>query len=424
MKIPKNKIKSKDEKPARKAAPKLSKKTEKLIKEVEKYGAHNYHPLPIVITQGQGVWVKDVDKKKYLDCLSAYSALNQGHRHPKIVNAMKDQAQKITITSRAFHNEVMGEFLQKLCEVTKMEMALPMNTGVEAVETALKLARRWGYERKKVHHDTAEIIVCENNFHGRTTTVVGFSSEVQYKRNFGPFGPGFKSVPYGNIEALKAAINEHTVAILMEPIQGEGGVIVPPAGYLSATRKLCDEKSVLFMLDEIQTGLGRTGKLFAYQHEKEAKPDILILGKALGGGVIPVSAVVSSHEILSLFRPGDHGSTFGGYPLACAVGLASLEVIVKEKLAEKAAVQGKYFMKALSNIKSPHVKEVRGKGLMIGVEIFQKSGLAREFCEKLSHVGILAKDTHEQTIRFTPPLIITKKEIDWAVKQIRKVLTE
>lgn len=402
----------------------ISTQTKKVLKEVETYSANNYHPLPIVLTHGQGVWVKDQNKKKYLDCLSAYSALNQGHRHPKIIRALNEQAKKITLTSRAFHNEKMGPFLKKLCQISNMEMALPMNTGAEAVETAIKIARKWGYETKKVPTNLAEIIVCENNFHGRTTTIVGFSTEPQYRNGFGPFTPGFKIVPYGDIRSLEAAMSERTVAVLLEPIQGEGGVIVPPEGYLTGAKKICQTNNVLLMLDEVQTGLGRTGKLFCYQHETHAQPDLLILGKALGGGVIPVSAIVSSKAILGLFRPGDHGSTFGGYPLASAVALTSLNVITQEKLPARSEKQGRYFRKKLAKIQSPHVKEIRGKGLMIGVEVHASSGPARAFCEKLATQGVLAKDTHSQVIRLTPPLIITQAEIDWAIEKIKKVLLE
>jgi ornithine--oxo-acid transaminase len=400
----------------------MNKVLEKCLVEVEKYSAHNYKPLPVVLTHGKGVWVKDVTGKKYLDCLSSYSALNQGHRHPKIIKALKTQADKITVTSRAFHNDQMGPFLKKLCQACDMEMALPMNTGTEAVETAIKSARKWGYRVKKVPENRAEIIVCQNNFHGRTVTIVSFSTEAQYRQDFGPFTPGFVSVPYGDIDALKKAINPNTVGFIFEPIQGEGGVVIPREGYWTEAQKVCRENKVLFIADEIQTGLGRTGKLFCYQHEKEVKPDMLIVGKALGGGVYPVSAVVASKEILGLYRPGDHGSTFGGNPLGAAVAIASLDVILKEKLSQRSEKMGKYFLDKLKKIKSPHIKEVRGKGLMIGIEIKTSSGTARPFCEKLADLGVLAKDTHDQVIRFMPPLVISKKEIDWALQRIAKVL--
>jgi ornithine--oxo-acid transaminase len=394
----------------------------KFLQEVEQYSANNYKPLPVVLSHGKGVWVKDVSGKKYLDCLASYSALNQGHRHPKIIAALKKQAGKLTLSSRAFHNDQMGPFLKKLCQASDMEMGLPMNTGSEAVETAIKAARKWGYQVKKVPENRAEIIVCRNNFHGRTTTIVSFSTEDQYREGFGPFTPGFVSIPYGDNDALRKAINANTVAFLFEPIQGEGGVIIPREGTWAEAQKICRENKVLFIADEIQTGLGRTGKLFCYQHEKEVKPDMVILGKALGGGAYPVSAVVASKEILGVFRPGDHGSTFGGNPLGAAVGIASLDVLMKEKLVQKSEKMGKYFVAKLKKIKSPHVKDVRGKGLMIGVEIHASSGKARVFCEKLADLGLLAKDTHDQVIRFTPPLVITKKEIDWAIKRIEKVL--
>ena len=400
----------------------MNKLQQKFLKEVDTYSAHNYKPLPVILSYGKGVWVKDISGKRYLDCLASYSALNQGHRHPKIIAALKKQADRLTVSSRAFHNDKMGPFLKKLCEACDMEMALPMNTGSEAVETAIKSARKWGYQVKKVPEGCAEIIVCRNNFHGRTTTIVSFSTEDQYREGFGPFTPGFVSIPYGDIDSLRRAINPNTVAFLFEPIQGEGGVIIPREGFLSEAQKLCRDNNVLFVADEIQTGLGRTGKFFCYQHEKDVKPDMLILGKALGGGAYPVSAVVASKEILGVFGPGDHGSTFGGNPLAAAVGIASLDVLLKEKLSQKSEKMGKYFTEKLKKINSPHVMEVRGKGLMIGVEIYTSSGKARVFCEKLADLGVLAKDTHDQVIRFTPPLVITKKEIDWALQRIEKVL--
>jgi ornithine--oxo-acid transaminase len=400
---------------------KVEQGSRELIELCETYGAHNYHPLPIVIDRGEGVWVWDAEGKKYMDMLSAYSALNQGHRHPRIIQALKDQADKLTLASRAFHVTAMAAFLKKVTDLCGMEMALPMNTGAEAVETAVKMARKWGYEKKGVDDDRAEIVVFKNNFHGRTTTIVGFSSEEQYRKGFGPFAPGFRIIEYGSIDELKSAVGKNTVAVLMEPIQGEGGILVPPEGYLEQTRALCDEHNVLLMLDEIQTGLGRTGRLFAYQHEN-LEPDVLILGKALGGGVIPVSMVVSSREIMSVFRPGDHGSTFGGYPLACAVGSAALDVIVDEELPKKSNELGAYFINCLRGMNSPHVKEVRGKGLLIGMEIKAESGKARPFCERLMESGLLCKETHESVVRFAPPLVITREEIDWAMEKISAVM--
>jgi len=399
------------------------KKTEDYIREVEKFSAHNYHPLPVVLSKGEGVWVWDVEGNKYLDMLSAYSAVNQGHRHPKIIKALIDQAQKITLTSRAFHNDKMGPFLHKLCEVAGYDKALPMNTGAEAVETAIKAARKWGHLKKGVEENKAEIIVCENNFHGRTTTIISFSTEPQYKFGFGPFTPGFKIISYNDPEALEKAITSNTVAFLVEPVQGEGGVIVPDEGYYKKIREITKKYNVLLIADEIQTGFGRTGTLFAMDREG-VKPDILVVGKALGGGIYPVSAILANDDIMDVFKPGDHGSTFGGNPLASAVGMASLEVILEEKLPERAEELGSYFMEELRKINSPHVKEVRGRGLLIGMEIKKEIATARPFCEKLMKLGILAKETHEQVIRFAPPLIIKKEEIDWALERIRKVLTE
>ncbi|MEO0019908.1 MAG: ornithine--oxo-acid transaminase [candidate division WOR-3 bacterium] len=387
----------------------------------EIYCAHNYHPLPVVIAKGSGVWVEDVEGRRYLDMLSAYSALNQGHRHPKIIEALFEQANRLTLTSRAFHNDQLAPFCKLLSEITGQEQALLMNSGAEAVETAIKLARRWGYTRKNVKPDRAEIIVCANNFHGRTITIVSFSTEALYRDGFGPFTPGFKVIPYDDTSALEQAINETTVGFLVEPIQGEGGVVVPKQGYLKRAREICQAHRVLFILDEIQTGLGRTGRLFCYQYE-DARPDVLILGKALGGGCMPVSAVLSSQEIMAVFVPGNHGSTFGGNPLACAVGRAAIEVILEEKLAERSFELGAYFQAELKKIKSEKVAEIRGKGLLIGVELKPEAGPARAYCEKLLKLGILAKDTHETVIRFAPPLVIKKEEIDWALERIAQVL--
>jgi len=365
-------------------------RTSDFLTEVDRYSAHNYHPLPVVIERGEGVWVWDVDGNRYLDMLSAYSALNQGHRHPAIIEAAKAQLETLTLTSRAFHNDQMGPFLKKLCEATGFERALPMNTGAEAVETAIKMVRKWGYEVKGVADGQAEIIVCENNFHGRTTTIVGFSTEEQYKDGFGPFTPGFKVIPYGDADALEAAITENTVGFLVEPLQGEGGVVVPPEGFLVRARELCTEHRVALVADEIQTGLGRTGRLFCCDWEG-VQPDVLIVGKALGGGVYPVSAAIADAEFMDVYRPGDHGSTFGGNPLAAAIGSASLDVIIDGGLSERSDELGSWFMDRLRAIGSPHVEEVRGKGLMIGVVIKESSGTARPFCEALHERGILAK---------------------------------
>jgi len=387
----------------------------------EKYGSRNYHPLPIVISKAEGVWVWDCEGNRYMDMLSAYSALNQGHRHPGIIRALKDQADRLTLTSRAFHNDQLGPFLKKVCEVTGMDMVLPMNTGAEAVETDIKDARKWGYVNKKIPEDRAEIIVCADNFHGRTTTIVGFSTEEDYKTGFGPFTPGFTAIPYGDAEALEAAINENTCAFLVEPIQGEAGVVVPPDGYLKKTSELCRKKRVLFMADEIQTGFGRTGKLFACDHEN-VRPDVIILGKALGGGILPVSAVAASSEVLGVFEPGQHGSTFGGNPLACAVAIEAMNVIVNEKLPERSAELGEYLSAQLEKIESPHVREIRGRGLFIGVVLKDEAGGARRFCEAFKQEGILAKETHHTVIRFAPPLNISREDLDWALEKISRIL--
>jgi ornithine--oxo-acid transaminase len=394
-----------------------------IIAQTATVGAPNYSPLPIVATRAEGVWLWDVDGRKYLDCISAYSSLNQGHRHPRIVAALVEQAGRLTLTSRAVHNDQMGPFLAELCALGDFEMALPMNTGAEAVETAIKLVRKWGYRVKGVPHDEAEIVVCRNNFHGRTTTIVGFSSEPQYREDFGPYGPGFRLVDFGDVDALRAALTPSTVAFLVEPIQAEAGILVPPPGYLAAARALCRDRDVLFVLDEIQTGFGRTGRMFAYEHETDAKPDVLVLGKALGGGVYPVSAVLASRALLTLFQPGDHGSTFGGNPLAAAVGRAALSVLVDEQLPARAAELGEYLRAGIEGIAAPCIADIRGRGLLVGIEIARTAGSARHFCEALTHRGVLAKDTHEQVIRLAPPLVVTRAELDWLLAQLRAVLT-
>jgi len=396
--------------------------TQTVIAATQRVSAPNYAPLPIVVSRGQGVWVWDVEGRRYLDCISAYSSLNHGHRHPRIVAALVEQAERLTLTSRAVHNDQMGAFLDELCALAGLDMALPMNTGAEAVETAIKLARKWGYRTKGVAQDQADIIVCRNNFHGRTTTIVGFSSEAQYREDFGPFTPGFTLVDFGDLDALRSAITANTVAFLIEPIQAEAGIIVPPPGYLAAARALCRERNVLFVLDEIQTGLGRTGKMFAYDHELGCDPDMLVLGKALGGGVYPVSAVLASRAIMTLLRPGDHGSTFGGNPLAAAVGRVALRVLVHERLAERAAEQGAYLLERLRGLQAPCIAEIRGRGLLVGIEVTAAAGSARGFCERLAELGVLAKDTHEQVIRLAPPLIVERRELDWLVEQLRTVL--
>ena len=393
-----------------------------LIAETERVSAPNYSPLPVVIARAEGVWAWDVEGRKYLDCISAYSSLNQGHRHPRIVRALVEQAGRLTLTSRAVHNERMGPFLAQLCRLAGFEMALPMNTGAEAVETAIKLARKWAYRVKRVPQDGAEIVACRENFHGRTTTIVGFSSEPQYREDFGPYSAGFRLVDFGDIEQLRAALSSNTAAFLVEPIQAEAGIIMPPDGYLAAARALCRERNVLFVLDEIQTGLGRTGKLFAHEHEPGAMPDLLILGKALGGGVYPVSAVLASRAIMTLLKPGDHGSTFGGNPLASAVGAAALDVLVEERLTERAAELGAHLRAALATLRSDKIVEIRGRGLLIGIEIAVEAGTARKYCERLLERGVLAKDTHAQVIRLAPPLVIERAELDWLVTQLRDVL--
>jgi len=385
------------------------------------YGAHNYHPIPVVISKAKGVFVWDPEGKKYIDMLSCYSALNQGHRHPKIIKAAKEQMRLVTLTSRAFHNNKLGPFLKKLTKVTGMEMALPMNTGAEAVETGMKMARRWAYRKKMVPEGQAEIIVCANNFHGRTTTIVGFSSDEDSRAGFGPFTPGFKVIPYDDVPALEAAITPNTAAFLVEPIQGEAGVIVPSEDYLTKVREICTKNNVLLIFDEIQTGFCRTGRMFCFQYE-DVKPDILLVAKALGGGLMPISAVLSSKEIMSVFTPGSHGSTFGGNPLACAIGIAALDVLIDEKLDKRATKLGAYFMKRLKEMNNPLFKEVRGKGLLIAVELTKDAGPARKYTEALMRNGLLAKETHDTTIRFAPPLIIKKEEIDTAIDIIKKTI--
>ena len=395
--------------------------TQDFIKMEEEYGAHNYHPLDVVIERAEGVWVYDVEGKRYLDCLSAYSAVNQGHVHPQILQALLDQAKRVTLTSRAFRNDQLPLLYKELSEMTGYEMSLPMNSGAEAVETAVKLARKWAYQVKKVPRHQAEIIVASNNFHGRTVTIVSFSTEPSYRDDFGPFTPGFVTVTYGDADALEKAITPNTAAVLLEPIQGEAGVIIPPAGYLKKVAEICKKNNVLFMADEIQTGLARTGKLFA-AHYDDVRADVTIIGKALAGGFYPVSAVLADKAILGLFTPGEHGSTFGGNPLAAAVSRAALRVIREEKLAERSQQLGEYFAEQLSEIPSPHVKEVRGRGLLIGVELKPEAKGARRFCEALQTKGILAKETHDNVIRFAPPLVIDKETIDWALPSIREVL--
>ena len=386
------------------------------------YGAHNYHPIPVVIARAEGLYVWDPEGKRYMDMLSCYSALNQGHCNPKIIKAAIDQMQKLTLTSRAFYNDQLGSFLKKITEISGMEMALPMNTGAEAVETGIKLARRWAYRKKGVPADKAEIIVCEDNFHGRTTTIAGFSSDPDTSDDFGPFTPGFIAVPYGDAKALEAAITPNTAAFIVEPIQGEAGVVVPPAGYLKEVREICTRNNVLMIADEIQTGLCRTGKMFCYQHD-DIQPDAVFLAKALGGGIMPISVVLSSKEIMSVFTPGSHGSTFGGNPLACAVAVASLDVLIDEKLDERASEMGDYFMEKLAALNNPLIKLVRGKGLLIAIELTPEAGKARKYTEALMNNGLLAKETHDNIIRFAPSLLITKEQIDDAMVIIKGVFS-
>ncbi len=386
-----------------------------------KYGADNYHPLDVVITKGQGAWVWDVEGNKYLDCLSAYSALNQGHCHPRILQAMVDQARNVTLTSRAFHNDQLGKFYEKVCQISGLPKVLPMNSGAEAVETAIKAIRKWAYTVKGVADHQAEIIVCSNNFAGRTISIVSFSTEDQYQHGFAPFTPGFKVIPYGDAEALAAAITPNTAAFFLEPIQGEGGIMIPPDGFLQQAERICRQNNVLLIFDEIQTGLGRTGKMFAFEHEG-VKPDGITIGKALSGGFYPISAFLSTHEVMDVFNPGDHGSTFGGNPLAAAIAIAALDVIIDEQLADRAAELGDYFVAKLQAIPSPHIKEVRGRGLLIGVELKPEAGGARKFCKALMKQGILAKETREHIIRFAPPLVISRSDLDWALERIEQVL--
>jgi len=387
----------------------------------QSYGAHNYKPLDVVLTRGQGAWIWDVDGNRYLDCLSAYSAVNQGHCHPKILETLQRQAARLTLTSRAFRNDQLGPFYRELCEMTRSHKVLPMNSGAEAVETVIKTVRKWGYTIKGVPEDQAEIIVCGNNFHGRTITIVGFSTDEGSRKGFGPFTPGFTIVPFGDIRALEAAMTPHTVGFLVEPIQGEAGVIIPPDGYLREAKALCEKNDTVLILDEIQTGLGRTGKLLAEEHEG-IEADLTLIGKALSGGFYPISAVLSNTEVMSVLQPGEHGSTFGGNPLACAVARTALRVLIEEGMIENAAAMGAYFLEGLQQIKSDRIAEVRGRGLMIGVEFQPEAGGARRYCELLMQAGLLCKETHEHIIRFAPPLVIDRKTVDWALERIEAVL--
>ena len=402
--------------------PKIAPCTDYLALEAE-YGARNYKPLDVVLTRGEGVYVWDVDGKRYLDGLSAYSAVNQGHCHPRILKAMVDQASRLTLTSRAFRNDQLGLFYEEVCKLTGSHAVLPMNTGVEAVESAIKVARKWGYEVKGVAPDQAEIVVCADNFHGRTTSVVGFSTDPVSTTNFGPFGGGFKVVPFGDSDALEAAITPDTVAFLVEPIQGEAGVIIPPAGYLKRVRDICTRHGVILILDEIQTGLGRTGKLLAEEHEG-IEGDLTLIGKALSGGFYPVSAVLSNKEVLGVLKPGEHGSTFGGNPLGCAVARMALKVLVEEGMIENAAIQGKRLTDGFRRLRSNIVKDVRGRGLMIAVELHPEAGGARAYCQKLQAQGLLCKETHDHTIRVAPPLVITADQVDWIVDQFETALAQ
>jgi len=397
--------------------------TQECIALEDQYGAHNYKPLDVVLTKGSGIWVEDIEGKKYMDFLAAYSAVNQGHCHPRLVKVIQEQAARLALTSRAFRNDQLPFLAKELCELTGYEMMLPMNSGAEAVETAIKAARKWGYKVKGMEKDKAEIIVCDGNFHGRTTTIISFSSKDQYKDGFGPLTPGFIIIPYGDIDALKKAINKNTVAFLVEPIQGESGVVIPQEGFLRESAELCKQNNVLLVADEIQSGLGRTGTMFAFEHEN-IRPDMVIIGKALSGGMYPVSAVISSREVLGVFNPGDHGSTYGGNPIACAVAREALKIIVDEKLIERSVDLGNYFINKLRAIESPYVDFYRGKGLWIGIVLKKDADGARRFCEALQERGVLAKETHENVIRIAPPLVITREEIDLALIAIKQVLTQ
>jgi ornithine--oxo-acid transaminase len=394
-----------------------------LIRETERYVANNYAPLPVVLSRAEGVWAYDIEGRRYLDCISAYSSLNHGHRHPRIIDALIAQAGRLTLGSRAVHNDRLGPFLAQLSRLTGMDVVLPMNTGAEAVETAIKLARKWGYRAKGVPRDAARIIVCRNNFHGRTTTIVGFSTDAQYREDFGPYGPGFDIIDFDDPTQLREAIRPETVAFLVEPIQAEAGIIVPSPGYLSAARRICSEHDVLLMLDEIQTGLGRTGRLFAYEHDADAVPDVLILGKALGGGVYPVSAVLAAREIMDVLKPGDHGSTFGGNPLAAAVGSAALNVIEDEHLVQRAERMGRRLSAGIERIDTHCLSAIRGRGLLLGLEIEPHCGTARDLALRLLERGVLAKDTHGQVLRIAPPLVIDEETIDWLIEQLDAVLS-
>ncbi len=387
----------------------------------ELYGAHNYKPLDVVLNRGKGVWVWDVEGNRYMDCLSAYSAVNQGHCHPKILETMIEQANKLTLTSRAFRNDQLGLFYKEICEMTNSHKVLPMNSGAEAVETVIKTARKWGYQAKGIPENQAELIVCDNNFHGRTITIVGFSSDEDSRKGFGPFTPGFKKIPFGDAKALEEAITSNTVAFMVEPIQGEAGVVIPPKGYLKAVKEICEKNNIMLILDEIQTGLGRTGKLLAEEHD-DIEADLTLIGKALSGGFYPVSAVLSNTEVMNVLRPGEHGSTFGGNPLACAVARTAIRVLDEENMIENAALMGEYFKAGLSEIRNPMIKEIRGKGLLIGIEFLPEAGGARSYCEKLMANGLLCKETHDNIIRFAPPLVITKEDIDWAMEKIHDTL--
>jgi ornithine--oxo-acid transaminase len=393
-------------------------RTEDFVELENQFGAHNYEPLDVVVERADGVWVYDVEGNRYLDCLAAYSAVNQGHCHPEILKTLAEQSRKVTLTSRAFRNDQLPLLYKQLHDLTGMDMALPMNSGAEAVETALKTARKWGYKVKAIPDGKAEIIVCANNFHGRTITIVSFSSDEQYRDGFSPFTPGFKIIPFGDVEAVRAAVTHNTCAFLVEPIQGEAGILIPPAGYLKQAAEICRANNVLLMVDEIQSGLGRTGKLFAYMHDN-ITPDVLIVGKALAGGFYPVSVVLASKEVLGVYKPGDHGSTFGGNPLGCAVARTALRVLVEERMVERSAELGGYFLEKLKTIRSPHLKEVRGRGLWIGIEL---DVAARPYCEALKQQGILCKETHDRVIRVAPPLVIKREEINWAFERIKKVI--